>query len=72
VIQDKRHGSELPLAWLNYEEEDPETGSRVGKVIRMNPHDFTAEELSSWNRLRQRIKGIAWAHHQGAVAALSP
>jgi hypothetical protein len=72
VIQDKRHGSELPLAWLNYEEEDPESGSRVGKVIRMNPHDFTADELSSWNRLRQRIKGIAWAHHQGAVAALSP
>ena len=33
---------------------------------------LTADELSSWNRLRQRIKGIAWAHHQGAVAALSP
>lgn len=72
VIQDGRHGNELPLAWLNYEEEGAETGSRVEKVIRMSPHDFTAEELSSWNRLRQRIKGIAWAHHQGAVATLSP
>ena len=72
VIQDRRHGHELPLAWLNYEEEGPEIGSRVGKVIRMNPHDFTADELSSWNRLRQRIKGMAWAHYQGAVTALSP
>ena len=71
VIQDRQHGNELPVAWLNYAEEGPEM-SRVGKVIRMNPHDFTADELSSWNRLRQRIKGIAWAHHQGAVAALAP
>ena len=71
VLQDRQHGNELPLAWLNYEEDGPEIGS-LGKVIRMSPPDFTAEELSSWNRLRQRIKGIAWAHHQGAVAALSP
>ena len=72
VIQDRRNGHELPLAWLNYEEDGPEIGSRVGKVIRMNPQDFTADELSSWTRLRQRIKGIAWAHYRGAVAALSP
>ena len=72
VIQDRHDGNELPLAWLNYEEDRPENRSRVGKVIRMSPHDFTADELSSWDRLRQRIKGIAWAHHQGAVAALSP
>ena len=72
VIQDRRNGHELPVAWLNYEEDGPEIGSRVGKVIRMDPQDFTADELSSWNRLRQRVKGIAWAHHQGAVAALAP
>lgn len=72
VIQDRGYGHELPVAWLNYEEDDPEIGARVGKVIRMDPQDFTADELSSWNRLRQRIKGIAWAHHQGAVAALAP
>jgi hypothetical protein len=72
VIQDRRNGHELPVAWLNYEEDGPEIGSRVGKVIRMDPQDFTADELSSWNRLRQRVKGIAWAHHQGGVAALAP
>jgi len=74
VIQDRRHGDELPVAWLNYEEDGdgPEIGSGVGKVIRMDPQDFTADELSSWNRLRQRIKGIAWAHYQGAVAAPAP
>jgi len=72
VIQDRRHGNELPVAWLNYEEDGPEIGPRVEKVIRMDPQDFTTDELSSWNRLRQRIKGIAWAHHQGAVAALAP
>ena len=72
VIQDRRNGHELPVAWLNYEEDGPEIGSRVGKVIRMDPQDFTADELSSWDRLRQRVKGIAWAHHQGAVAALAP
>jgi hypothetical protein len=67
VIQDGRPGHELPVAWLSYEEEGPEIGSRVGKAIRMNPHDFSPDECSSWDRLRQRIRGIAWAHYQGAV-----
>jgi hypothetical protein len=68
AIQDGRPGHELPLAWLSYEEEGPEIGSRVGRAIKMNPHDFTSDECSSWDRLRQRIRGIAWAHYQGAVA----
>jgi hypothetical protein len=71
VIQDGRPGHELPLAWLNCEEEGPEIGSRVGKAVRMDPHDFTADEFSSWDRLRQRIRGIAWVHYQGAVADIS-
>jgi hypothetical protein len=68
VIQDGRLGHDLPLAWLNYEEEGPEVGVRVAKAIRMNPHDFSPNEFSSWDRLRQRIRGIAWVHYQGAVA----
>jgi hypothetical protein len=68
VIQDGRRGHEQPLAWLNYEDEGPEIGSRVGKSVRMTPPDFTPDEFSSWDRLRQRIRGIAWAHYQGAAA----
>lgn len=66
LIQDGRQGHDLPLAWLNYEED----GARVGKSITMNPDDFTPDELSSWDRLRQRVRGIAWAHYQGAVAEI--
>lgn len=72
ALQDDRHGHELPLAWLTYEEEDREIGSRVEKEIRMTRRDFTPDEFSSWDRLRQRIKGIAWAHHQGAVGIQFP
>ncbi|MGH7367499.1 MAG: hypothetical protein ACREK9_13915 [Candidatus Rokuibacteriota bacterium] len=67
VIQDESHRLELPLAWLTYEEEGPTTGSRAERQVRMSPRDFTADELSSWDRLRQRIKGIAWTHYQGVV-----
>ena len=66
LIQDGRQGHELPLARLNYEED----GARVGKSITMNPDDFTPDEFSSWDRLRQRVRGIAWAHYQGAVAEI--
>jgi hypothetical protein len=71
AIQDDRHGHELPLAWLAYEEDGQESGSRVGKEIRMTQRDFTPDEFSSWDRLRQRIRGIAWAHYQGAVGDIS-
>jgi hypothetical protein len=68
VIQDELQG--LPVAWLDYEEEGPEIGSRVGREIRMNAPDFTTAEVCSWDRLRQRIRGIAWAHCQGTVTGL--
>lgn len=71
AIQDERPGHELPLAWLTYEEDGSELDSRVGKEIRMTRRDFTPDEVSSWDRLRQRIKGIAWAHYQGAVGDMS-
>lgn len=70
LIQDGRQGHELPLAWLRYEEDGASLGSRVGKAITMNPDDFTTGEFSSWDRLRQRVRGIAWAHYQGAVAEI--
>jgi hypothetical protein len=66
VIQDEVQ--DLPIAWLDYEEEGPEIGSR--REIRMNAPDFTADEVCSWDRLRQRIRGIAWAHYQGTVTGL--
>ena len=72
VIQDERRGLGLPLAWLSYEEEAPEIGARVGKEVRMTSPDFTADELSSWDRLRQRIRGIAWVHYQGTIAHSLP
>jgi hypothetical protein len=68
VIQDELQG--LPVAWLDYEEGGPEIGSRVGREIRMNAPDFTTAEVCSWDRLRQRIRGIAWAHCQGTVTGL--
>jgi len=68
VIQDELQ--DLPIAWLDYVEEGPEVGSRVGREIRMSPPDFTADEVCSWDRLRQRIRGIAWAHYQGSVAGM--
>ena len=68
VIQDELQ--DLPVAWLDYEEEGPEIGSRVEREIRMNAPDFTADEVSSWDRLRQRIRGMAWAHYQRTVTGL--
>jgi hypothetical protein len=68
VIQDELQ--DLPVAWLDYEEEGPEIGSRVGREIRINAPDFTADEVCSWDRLRQRIRGMAWAHYQGTVPGL--
>lgn len=67
VIQDQRRSHELPLARLCYPEDVPGNGSRVEREVRMEAGDFTADERVSWDRLRKRIKGIAWTHYQGAV-----
>jgi hypothetical protein len=65
VIQDERQHQQLPLAWLTYQDADP--GPTVVAPIKMDRTSFTPDEIAVWDRLRQRIKGIVWAHYRGAA-----
>lgn len=67
VIQDQRRAQELPLARLCYPEDVAGNGSQAEREVHMEAEDFTADERLAWDRLRKRIKGIAWTHYQGAV-----
>ena len=68
LIQDQKRPSELPLAWLTYVQQGPAAGERLEqRDIAVSAGDFTPDERSALDRLRYRIKGIAWAHYQGPV-----
>jgi hypothetical protein len=46
----------------------PATGPRLEQQhIALGAVDLTVEERSTLERLRHRIKGIAWTHYQGPI-----
>jgi hypothetical protein len=68
LIQDHERPTGLAVAWLTYVQHVPATGPRLEQQhIALDAVDLTAEERSTLERLRHRIKGIAWTHYQGPI-----
>jgi hypothetical protein len=68
LIQDHERPTGLAVAWLTYVQHAPATGPRLEQQhIALGAVDLTAEERSTLERLRHRIKGIAWTHYQGPI-----
>ncbi len=68
LIQDHERPTGLTVAWLTYVQHVPATGPRLEQQhIALGAVDLTVEERSTLERLRHRIKGIAWTHYQGPI-----
>jgi hypothetical protein len=68
LIQDHERPTGLAVAWLTYVQQVPATGPRLEQQhIALRAVDLTVEERSTLERLRHRIKGIAWTHYQGPI-----
>ena len=68
LIQDHERPMGLAVAWLTYMQHVPATGPRLEQQhLALGPPDLTAPERTTLERLRHRIKGIAWTHYQGPV-----
>jgi hypothetical protein len=68
LIQDQERPPELALAWLTYVQQARAAGSRLEQQhLALGAADLTPQERSTLERLRHRIKGIAWTHYQGPV-----
>ena len=58
----------MALAWLTYTQHVPATGPRLEQQhLALGAPDLTAAERTTLERLRNRIKGIAWTHYQGPI-----
>jgi hypothetical protein len=59
---------DLAVAWLTYMQHVPATGPRLEQQhLALGASDLTAGERTTLERLRHRIKGIAWTHYQGPI-----
>ncbi len=68
LIQDQERPPDLALAWLTYVRRGPAAASRLEQEhLALGAADLTPTERSTLERLRHRIKGIAWTHYQGPV-----
>jgi hypothetical protein len=68
LVQDQERPPGLPLAWLNYIQQVVATGERLEQQhIALGEADLTSEERRALDRLRHRIKGVAWTHYQGPI-----
>jgi len=68
LIQDQERPPDLALAWLTYVRRGPAAGSRLEQEhLALGAADLTPPERSTLERLRHRVKGIAWTHYQGPV-----
>jgi hypothetical protein len=68
LIQDQERPPGLPLAWLTYIQQVPAAGPHLEQQhLALGAADLTSQERSTLERLRHRIKGIAWTHYQGPV-----
>jgi hypothetical protein len=63
VVQDQQRQTQIPLARLYYHEEVLKLGSRIEAQVRMGPADFSGSERAAWERLRVKIKRMAWEHY---------
>jgi hypothetical protein len=68
LIQDHERPPGLALAWLTYVQQVPGAGPRLEQQhLALCAAELTPHERSVLERLRHRIKGIAWTHYQGPV-----
>ncbi|HET8529690.1 MAG TPA: hypothetical protein VFO08_00965 [Methylomirabilota bacterium] len=68
LIQDQERPPGLALAWLTYVQQVPAAGPRLEQEhLALGAADLTPPERSTLERLRHRIKGIAWTDYQGPV-----
>jgi hypothetical protein len=68
LIQDQERPPGLALAWLTYVQQVPAAGPRLEQQhLALCATDLTPHERSVLERLRHRIKGIAWTDYQGPV-----
>ena len=68
LIQDHERPPGLALAWLTYVQQLPAAGPHLEQQhLALRAADLTPHERSVLERLRHRIKGIAWTHYQGPV-----
>ena len=68
LIQDHERPPGQALARLTYVRHGPATGSHLDQEhIELGAADLTPADRTSLERLRHRIKGIAWTHYQGPV-----
>ena len=68
LIQDHERPPGLALAWLTYVQQLPAAGPHLEQQhLALCAVDLTPHERSVLERLRHRIKGIAWTHYQGPV-----
>ena len=69
LIQDHERPHVMPVAWLTYVRQGPAGQARLEQQqLTLGAADLTSAELDTLEHLRQRIKGIAWAHYQGPIA----
>lgn len=67
VVQDQQRHTQIPLARLYYHEEVPRLRSSIEAQVRMGPADFSVSERAAWERLRVKIKRMAWEHYTHLV-----
>jgi hypothetical protein len=67
VIQDQTRAKEIPHARLYYYEVVKQLGIKVEKEIHMGPTDFVFNLKQPWQRIRAKIKGIAWQDYTRLV-----
>jgi hypothetical protein len=69
LIQDHERPHVMPVAWLTYVRQGSAGHARLEQQhLTLGAADLTSAELDTLEHLRQRIKGIAWAHYQGPIA----
>ena len=69
VIQDQTRAKDLPQARLYYYEVVSKLGIQVEKELHMGPTDFAGSLQAPWQRIKAKVKGIAWKHYIGLVGS---
>ena len=67
VVQDQVRAAQLPIARLYFIEMIPELGSKTERKVYLEGPDWTVQENVVCDRVRSRVKGLAWEHYKGLV-----
>jgi hypothetical protein len=70
VIQDATR--DLPVARLYVHERVPQLNSQREIELRLDPGQWSEEQMSSWRRLEQHVGGIVWSDYLSRFGDLNP